>query len=253
MERLQDVSRIAAFFLGWDETMIWSCLQGVMGEAYADSAENPQSAMICVNCFAFAAGKPDESLVRGWYSRQTAPYSVITARDTGWDPVFEAVGKAHTRRVERYAFKKEPDVFDTDTLNRLVSRLSDQYTLKLIDEDIYHLCRKTGWSADFVQGYADYGMFHRYGLGVVAFHGEELVSGASSFSGYSGGIEVEIDTKPEYRRQGLAAACAARLILECIRRGLYPSWDAQNQWSLHLAEKLGYHYSHAYPAYEFWK
>lgn len=80
-------------------------------------------------------------------------------------------------------------------------------------------------------------------------HGE-LVSGASSYTVYREGIEIEIGTKEEYRRQGLAAVCGARLILECMKRGLYPSWDAQNKWSVALAEKLGYHYDRTYPAYE---
>lgn len=253
MERLQDPSGVEHFFRGWEETMIWSCLQGIMGEAYADSAKDPQSVIICVNCFAFAAGKPDESLVSSWYHEKAASFSVITARDAGWDLVFEALGKDHVKRVERYAIKKEPDIFDKTVLNGFVSRLNGRFILKLIDEEIYHLCKETDWSADFVQGYADYEQFRRYGLGVVAFHGEELVSGASSFASYSGGIEVEIDTKKEYRRQGLAAACGAKLILECMNRGLYPSWDAQNKWSLRLAEKLGYHYSHTYTAYELWK
>ncbi|MDD7004979.1 MAG: GNAT family N-acetyltransferase, partial [Clostridiales bacterium] len=39
-------------------------------------------------------------------------------------------------------------------------------------------------------------------------------------------------------------------ILECLDRGLYPSWDAQNLGSLSLAKKLGYEFSHEYPAYE---
>ena len=51
-------------------------------------------------------------------------------------------------------------------------------------------------------------------------------------------------------RKGLAYACGAKLILECIKNGLYPSWDAQNKWSVALAEKLGYHFSHEYIAYE---
>ena len=78
----------------------------------------------------------------------------------------------------------------------------------------------------------------------------EPVSGASSYSGYLGGIEIEIDTREDCRRKGLATACGAKLILECLRKGWYPSWDAQNLWSVALAEKLGYHFSHAYTAYE---
>lgn len=66
---------------------------------------------------------------------------------------------------------------------------------------------------------------------------------------YPGGIEIEIDTKPDYRGRGLATACGAALILECLRRGLYPSWDAHDLRSVALAEKLGYHRDHPYPVY----
>lgn len=73
------------------------------------------------------------------------------------------------------------------------------------------------------------------------------------YSSYRGGIEVEIDTREDHRRKGLAYICGAGLILECVSRGLYPSWDAQNLWSVALAEKLGYHFDHAYTAYEIWE
>ena len=78
----------------------------------------------------------------------------------------------------------------------------------------------------------------------------ELVAGASSYSTYDKGIEIEIDTREDHRRKGLAYVCGAKLILECLEEGLYPSWDAQNKWSVALAEKLGYHFSHEYVAYE---
>lgn len=100
--------------------------------------------------------------------------------------------------------------------------------------------------------YEDYDTYRKYGLGVVILKDGEPVSGASSYSGYRGGIEIEIDTKEEHRRKGLAHICGARLILECLDRGLYPSWDAQNPKSAALAEKLGYHQDRAYTAYEIW-
>lgn len=77
-----------------------------------------------------------------------------------------------------------------------------------------------------------------------------LIAGASSYSRYDKGIEIEIDTREDHRRKGLAYVCGAKLILECLEEGLYPSWDAQNKWSVALAEKLGYHFSHEYVAYE---
>jgi GNAT superfamily N-acetyltransferase len=72
---------------------------------------------------------------------------------------------------------------------------------------------------------------------------------ASSYTVYNGGIEIEVDTKPEFRRKGLAAACSARLILECLQRELYPSWDAHDLRSVALAEKLGYHADDPYTVY----
>jgi hypothetical protein len=83
----------------------------------------------------------------------------------------------------------------------------------------------------------------------MVLHGEIPVSGASSYTFYDNGIEIEIDTKCEYRSRGLALACASGLILECLDRGLYPSWDAHDLRSVALAEKLGYHRDQAYVTY----
>ena len=41
--RLNDPQTAAPLFDGWQETLIWSCLQGVMGEIYADSPEIHQN------------------------------------------------------------------------------------------------------------------------------------------------------------------------------------------------------------------
>ena len=39
-------------------------------------------------------------------------------------------------------------------------------------------------------------------------------------------------------------------LLQCLEEDLYPSWDAQNMLSVHLAEKLGYEFDHEYTVYE---
>lgn len=98
--------------------------------------------------------------------------------------------------------------------------------------------------------FKDYDTYKKSGLGAVVLKDGELVAGASSYSRYNDGIEIEIDTRKDHRRKGLAYACGAKLILECLEKNLYPSWDAQNLASVALAEKLGYHFSHEYTAYE---
>ena len=152
--------------------------------------------------------------------------------------------------MTRYAIKKEPDVFDRAALQKVVDSLSKDYTLKMMDEELFWHCKETGWCRDWISQYPEYELYREYGLGAIILRDGEPVSGASSYSAYKEGIEIEIDTKEEYRRKGLAYICGAKLILECLEQNLYPSWDAQNKWSVALAEKLGYHFDHEYTAYE---
>ena len=78
----------------------------------------------------------------------------------------------------------------------------------------------------------------------------KIVAGASSYTRYREGIEIEVDTIESERRKYLATVACSALILRCLDEGLYPSWDAQNMGSVHLSEKLGYEFDHEYIAYE---
>ena len=56
---LADTAKVTTLFEGWSETLIWSCLQKVMGKIYVTDLEKPRSALAFVGCFAFYGGKPD--------------------------------------------------------------------------------------------------------------------------------------------------------------------------------------------------
>lgn len=174
----------------------------------------------------------------------------MTPQNDAWKDVIVQIYKDKAEIVTRYAIKKEPDVFDKLKLERAVSSLPNGYEIRMIDEQLYHTCKSEPWSTDLVSSFASYEDYRKLGLGVVILKDNVIVSGASSYSRYREGIEIEIDTREDYRQKGLAYACGAKLILECLKRELYPSWDAQNKISVALAEKLGYHYSHAYTAIE---
>lgn len=240
--------RAAQLFDGWQETMIWSCLQGVMGSLYVDQTNNPSSAGVRLGDFCFLAGEPKREIVLRGKDRQD--FLIMVPQHFGWEAEIESCFGAQAKRVMRYAMKKGPDVFDREKLRVFEGALSDEYVLKMMDESLFMQCREIAWCKDFVSQYTDFAQYEKYGLGAVVLKNGEIVSGASSYSGYIGGIEIEIDTREDYRRRGLAAACGAKLILECLRRGLYPSWDAHNLWSVALAKKLGYHFDYAYTAYE---
>jgi len=54
---LTDTSKAEYLFEGWQETLIYSCLQKVMGKVFVTDLECPKSAMAFVGCFAFYAEK----------------------------------------------------------------------------------------------------------------------------------------------------------------------------------------------------
>lgn len=244
---------VESLFANWQETMIWSCLQQIMGHLYTDNTEQPDSVMALLGDFCFFAGKPSKELVMykpDWCEQN---FIIMVPQNEAWSALIDKCYQGKSKKVTRFAIKKEYDIFDKTYLQSIVNSLPAGYELHMMDEKLFWHCKNIDWCRDWVAQYNDYELYHNHGLGVIILKDRKPVSGASSYSGYQGGIEIEIDTKEEYRRKGLAFVCGAKLILECLKRDWYPSWDAQNKWSVALAEKLGYHFDHEYVAYEIYE
>ena len=234
-------------FGDWPETILWSCLQDVMGVIYADDPIAPRSAAAILGDFCFLAGEPLQALAA--LALQDRDSRILIPQDNRWNSAIIRQFGAYAVPITRYATRKDPAAFDCLHLQKLAAGLENSYTIRIIDKSLYDLCNKELWSRDLVSQFPDWPAFRDLGLGFVVLQNGQLLSGASSYSRYRDGIEIEIDTHPDYRRQGLALACGAQLILECLNRGLYPSWDAHTPASLALAERLGYTLSHPYSAF----
>jgi GNAT superfamily N-acetyltransferase len=237
------IQKIAPLFSGWNETLIWSVLQGHMGYALANDDANPTAAQLVLGDFCFFAGEPSAAFAASAAAREIIPQNEL------WCAAIETAFGVRAEKRLRYAIKKEPQVFSRDKLQRFIERLPSEYELRLFDEAIYAKSFQADWSHDFCDCFQCAADFLSRGIGFAALSRGELVAGASSYSIYDGGFEIEIDTKPEHRQRGLATACGARLILEALDRNLYPSWDAFDLRSVALAEKLGYHLDHPYEMY----
>ncbi len=246
----EDMYRITPIFDGWNETLLWSCLQGYMGNAWADDIQNPKSAQIITADFCFFAGVPNIELVKNIPQYFPSQCILMVPQNNGWANLIEQEYKNNCHRFMRYAIKKEPGIFDTEKLHSYIEKFPCEYSIRKIDEEIYNKVMIEEWSKDLCSQFSTYNDYKKYGLGFVVLHNDKIVCGASSYTVYNKGIEIEIDTKEEYRRKGLALTCASKLILECLDRGIYPSWDAANRKSVALAEKLGYHFEREYAAYE---
>lgn len=247
---ITDTKTVSPLFCNWEETLIWSCLQGIMGKIYADDRDQPAAAMAVIGDFIFFAGKPNPELISykpDWY---TKPYVIMVPQSEDWTHMISRLYGSRATMATRYALKKEPDVFNITQLKQAVEALPEEYEISMIDQNLYELCKSEIWTTDLVSQFPTYEDFRRLGIGVVICQNHTILSGASSYTRYRDGIEIQINTRDGFRRRGLAYICASKLILECLERNLYPSWDAQNQASVALAEKLGYHYSHPYAVLE---
>ena len=241
---LEDTSKVERLFEGWQETLIYSCLQKVMGKVFVTDPENPESAFAFVGCFGFFAGRPDEELVKN----KPAGFVIVVPQNDDWAELIESV-YPDAKKVTRYAIRKNTR-FDTEALKKNLELLPEGYEIRNIDEEIYDLCLENPVTADFVSAFSGKEKYLEDGRGVVILKDGRFVSGASSYTRYREGIEIEVDTIESERRKNLALISCSALILRCLDEGLYPSWDAHNMGSVHLAGKLGYEFDHEYTAYE---
>ena len=241
--RLKELEKVKKIFEGWDETLIWSCLQNVIGNIYVTDSDNPESAVAVVGCFAFLSGVPNKELVTHDYGS----FVILTPQNKEWADLIES-SLPKAEKHTRYAIKKNT-VFDKASLQKKAGSLPEGYVIRKIDSDLYEECLKNPLFEDFVSVFESKEQYLAIGRGFVITKNGKIVSGASSYSRYLDGIEIEVDTLEEERRKGLASIACSKLILSCLDDGLYPSWDAANMESVKLAEKLGYEFSHEYSVY----
>lgn len=230
--------------------MVRACLEGAMGSVCVPTAPGrPASAVALLGDFAFFAGSPDAELLRWQPDTQEPAPSILVAPDEAWAALVERTWGGDARVATRYAFDPRETSFDRAHLKDAAGSLPPGFSLTPINAGLFARCLENPWSRDFVANYPSAEAFARRGRGWAVLRGEDLVAGASSYASCRAGIEIQVETDLPYRRLGLARACCARLILDCLDHGLYPSWDAANEASRALALGLGYGEPHPYPAY----
>ena len=172
---------VAPLFAGWQETIIWSCLQGEMGEVYAPVGEAPVSARATLGDFTFLAGEPREELVRFLPPNRRPDYHILVPQNEGWARCIAGVyPQAH--RVTRYATEKTGMLFDRTRLARLAARLSPSDQLCPVNATLYQRCLASPWSRDLVAQFPTSAVFARRGLGMAVLRRGRLVAGAASYS-----------------------------------------------------------------------
>jgi GNAT superfamily N-acetyltransferase len=244
----QEKRRVGPLFDGIDDSLIKTFLQGYAGTAYCDDLAFPRCATIEVNDYLFFGGDPHSENAAEFaaYAPEGHAGLNIVACDEGWIPLIESAHPGKTQTTIRYATWQTLKNFDKDNLRQIMRTIPQGYTLLGMDDEIYELAMAQEWSRDFCSFFSNAEDYIERGIGFCVLHGDDLVSGASSFSIYDEGIEVQVATREDHQRKGLAKACSAALVLACLSQGRMPCWDAANKTSLHLAEELGYKFKREY-------
>lgn len=242
----------SALLEGWQETPVWSALEGAMGSIWSIS-HSPRAVLCEAGDFLFLAGDAQDgetrSLLEAWLQERSG-YRILVPRDERCGAMIEDVFAGKATRGQRWAFHKDGEAFDPAALRAMADAVPMDISIVPFDRLVCQLALQQDWSRDFVSQFRDADDYLQRGLGFAALHAGELVGGASSYTVYSGGLEIQVETRSDWQRRGIASACCAALILECMKRGLYPSWDAASPASAALAQKLGYRPSGVYPVWE---
>ncbi len=247
-----EMCNIADLFKGLEDSMVIACLQGYMGRAYVDRLPDPTIAMIVSGEYSFFSGNANTEAAKKLvedvfdYIEDSSSVAIYADDNLQWRDLLLSVSKNNPEEVERYGIVQKDYEFDKDKLNNYIDTVPEGYEFKRFDKQIYEQAMSETWSKEFCETFHSVEDYLEKGFGFGTLYQGKLVAGASTMTVYDGGIEVQVATKEEFQRRGLAMPCAAALLLECMNRKIRPCWDAATLISKHMALKLGYEYKGEY-------
>ncbi len=133
-------------------------------------------------------------------------------------------------------FKSEK--LDINHVRKFITPLPDGYhlervtleTAQYIDEHFHTFSRTWETVEDYVNK----------GLGYCIRFEDKVVSHAGSLFPFTKHLEIQVDTDPDYRRNGFASIVCAKLIEQSLLNDVIPYWEAHTEISAKIAEKLGF-------------
>ena len=223
-------------------------LEGTMGRALADDAEEPHVAVLQapnlqLNIVGGDAGHP----AAREYMEQLPKRSALFFGAEGWEELVQSMHGGKSIEMPRYAFTSE--ALDVEHLRSVASGVPDGYRPVQMALALARRlgAEKSSFAEDHMVNFDSPEDFVARGFGFCLLDGDQIASVATTFAICRKGIEIQINTRKEHQRKGLATAVAAQLLVHSLEQGLDPNWDAANESSVGLATRLGYTPQGTYP------
>ena len=215
---------------------IHSVLEGHSGIALADSKTDPRVAQLTHPGWAILGGDATHPMAQKLVQQLSEMWVIPTS--AAWSALILHVQGYHIKQIPGIAFS--PESLNLRHLRNLQKRIPRDCHIERVDISLANRLRNEGLSS--FPGFSSLADFAERGIGFCATIEGRIISHAVSLMQCREGIHIGIETHPDFRNMGFATVVAAKLLEDCIARGIYPHWSAssENAASLHLAEKLGY-------------
>lgn len=237
---LSNAYKLKKLFGSLTDSCVISCFEGFMGTAFADNKDNPLCCAVLLGEYFYIGGSSDSTdFLKEAFEYAKENSLIIVTLNENIQTLIKTLYSDKCKFVTRYQMDTNPKINES-CLSEIIGSLPKEFELTIINENIYNQALKNEWSAHFCCNFKNYKDFSEHAVGYAVLHNGKIVSGTSSYSYYSNGYEVVIATSPEYRRRGLAIVSASAYLLECTKRNKTPHWDAANEKSLALSQKIGY-------------
>lgn len=215
-----------------------------MGEAFCNSAAEPSVFMIVQDgFFVYFAGELASAAGQAILA-QVPDGRMLMAGPEGWHELLPAQFGARLLAIERFSFQS--DQLNLVHLQLLAASNTNIAQVERIDAN---LLAQIDVPYLEIGAFESAGDFCDRGIGYCMRADGQVIGVAYSSLVSGNAIEISIVVDDGYRRKGIATALAIQLLIWCLEHGVSPHWDAANEASCGLAEKLGYTNRTAYRAY----
>jgi len=217
------------------------------GEMFVDDIVNPTVARLDnVHGFIYFAGDATSDCAEELMNT-IENGSVLILHNEQWIQLGKKVH--HDNLTKHIRFSLSTDKLNIEHLEKLSASNPENYQVQMVDAKLATkiLDSKVHWLLTPFKSADD---FVKRGIGACIYHNGELACFASSGGVCKKGVELQLITMSKFRQKGMATLVCAKLIKECLQKNLIPLWDADNEISVHLAEKLGYELIDRYDTYD---
>lgn len=220
--------------LGWD-VMFDASLE--VGFILADDAARPNVALSFMGGCVIYGGDAGHSAARDLIRSMKVQPGILPYPD-GWAALIRDEYREKAKLVTRYYLPFAS--LDREKLLSIDLSTDPGYKLERIDERLAETLLDEIGEEYQLRHYSSLRDFAERGCGFCVTNGKEICSAVAAFLRSGNKIQIQVNTKPQYRRRGLAIKASACMLRYCLDNGIAADWDAANAPSRDLAQKLGF-------------